>query len=138
MYDIEILLHINRIFKDYNLEKQVINLIKLYIFSNRLSKNIICNHYKNWTKSIHINSKELYISKRLTRNINKLPYDIIFILNYDGDKNIIKELGKQGRMNSLMLNYKKNEYYELILKQINHFKWKEIHCNGTSSIRLIY
>ena len=91
------------------------------------------------TNSIHIeNSKELYISKRLTRNINKLPYDIIFILNYDGDKNIIKELGKQGRINSLMLNYKKNEYYELILKQINYFKWKEIHCNGTSSIRLIY
>ena len=29
MYDLEILLHINRIFKDYNLEKQLINLIKL-------------------------------------------------------------------------------------------------------------
>jgi len=137
MYDIEILLHINRIFKDYNLEKEVINFIKLYIFSNRLSKNIICNHYKNWTKSIHINSKELYISKRLTRNINKLPYDIIFILNYDGDKNIIKELGKPGRINSLMLNYKKNEYYELILKQINYFKWTEIHSYG-GSLRFIY
>ena len=131
MYDIEILLHINRIFKDYNLEKEVINFIKLYIFSNRLSKNIICNHYKNWTKSIHINSKELYISKRLTRNINKLPYDIIFILNYDGDKyyKTIKELGKQGRMNSLMLNYeKKNEYYELILKLTTNFQKHVMYC----------
>ena len=140
MYDIEILLHINRIFKDYNLEKEVINLIKLYIFSNRLTKNIV-DHVENCyikKRIMYFNSKELYISKRLTRNINKLPYDIIFILNYDGDKNIIKELGKQGRMNSLMLNSEKNEYYELILKQINYFKWTEIHSYYGGSLRLIY
>ena len=140
MYDIEILLHINRIFKDYNLEKEVINLIKLYIFSNRLTKNIV-DHVENCyikKRIMYFNSKELYISKRLTRNINKLPYDIIFILNYDGDKNIIKELGKQGRMNSLMLNSEKNEYYELILKQINDFKWTEIHSYYGGSLRLIY
>ena len=135
MYNKEILLHINRIFS--KLDNNLVNIIKIYIFSNRIPLKSIKN-YLNGKKSYYINSKELYISKFFNLKLKFLSYEVIFVIRYDGKKNIIKELGKNGRLNSIMKNYEKNEYYKILLSQVNYFKWTEIHWYGYKSLRKFY
>ena len=135
MYDKEFLLHINRILN--KLDNNLINLIKLYIFSNRIPIKLFTN-YLNSKKSYYINSKELYINKFLNLKLKNLSFEVIFVIRYDGKKNIIKELGKKGRLNSLMLNFRKNDYYKILLSKENYFKWIEIHWYGHKSLRKLY
>ena len=135
MYDKLILLHINRILN--KLDNNLVNIIKIYIFSNRIPKKLITNYFNN-KKSYYINSNELFISKFFNLKLKSLSYEVIFVIRYDGKKNIIKELGKNGRLNSIMKNYEKNNYYKILLSHVNNFKWTEIHWYGNKCLRKIY
>ena len=134
MYDKLILLHINRILN--KLDNNLVNIIKIYIFSNRIPKKK--KNYVNNQKSYYVNSNELFISKFLNLKLKNLSYEVNFVIRYDGKKNIIKELGKNGRLNSIMLNFEKSIYYKIILNQLNNFKWTEIHWYGNKSLRTLY
>ena len=149
MYDFEILLTINRVCSKYYLCSDLIKIIKQYIFSKRIYLSDIFKHYVKWSKSYYfVPKKDLYKTiiqmtfYKKNRKVTKknIPtQELILVYKYK-KKIILKELGRNGRRNSLLCAkpFIDDDYYNLLLYQINYlFHFNEMVWLSHKSLRFL-